>query len=234
MTDEEKKHAAGLGPMEMMGALGVRLIHDLTNQLTVLAGNAQVLEMVRNNPERLSTVIERIKTSTTHAGELLDRFSQFRQQLVYRTPPHSVEACLGSLDALNPAPGRWQVQVQGPLDARVALEPRWIAFAVWQVAVLSGANQGTVNISVGGFPAEWTGAGHVPSRIKTRTLLRCELCWQGPGPWLDEKEAVKPMNLQLALVYELVKIVDGWLHYAFLPGDEHRFNLFISTFGNED
>ena len=44
--------------METMGILTVRLIHDLSNQLTILAGNAQVLELVRNNPERLSKVID--------------------------------------------------------------------------------------------------------------------------------------------------------------------------------
>ncbi|HAV63419.1 MAG TPA: hypothetical protein DCY13_13765 [Verrucomicrobiales bacterium] len=234
MIDRDKKQAAGLEPMEMMGALTVRLIHDLTNQLTVLAGNAQVLEMVRNNPERLAKVVDRIRNSSAAAGELLDRFSQYRQQLVYRTKPHPLEQCLRELEALNPSPGQWRVSTIGDLGALIALEPRWVAFAVWQTVLQSGVGAGEVRVSRGGFPADWSAAGHVPARLKQRQLLRCELAWSSPGPWLDEHEAAKPMNLHLAVVYELTKIVDGWVHYQFLPGDQHRFNLFLPLFGSEN
>jgi len=202
--DEERKQAAGLTPMEIMGALTIRLIHDLTNHLTILAGNAQVLEMVRDNTQRLDKVIERIKASSTAAGELLR-----------------------DLATLNPMPGGWLARMPAEIDGRVALEPRWIAFAIWQVALRSEVSAGRVQLSVGDFPADWQGAGHVPSRLKEGPLLRCELSWESPGPWLDEREAVKPMDLHLAVVYELIKVVDGWVHYRFQPPDQHRFNLFV-------
>jgi signal transduction histidine kinase len=225
--DPQNQLAGGLAPMEIMGALTVRLIHDLTNQLTILAGNAQVLEMVRNNPERLGKVIERIKGSATTAGELLDRFARFRQDLRFRTAPHSTTECLRELDALNPLRGAWTAEVRGELAGRVALESRWVAFAVWQTALQTHAPAGRVVISEGGFPADWAAPGHVPSRIKERQLLRCELSWSLPERWLDEPEAAKPSELALAVVYELIKIVDGWVHYGFEPADRHRFNLFV-------
>jgi signal transduction histidine kinase len=213
--------------MEMMGALTVRLIHDLSNHLTILAGNAQVLELVRDNPERLAKVIERIKTSTTHAGELLDRFARLRQELRFRSAPQLLTGCLGELKNLNPLAAGWRVESGGGLEGRVALEPCWVAFAVWQVALLSGAPQGRVLLTEGDFPADWPSPAYVPSRLREKRLFRCELAWAGPGPWLTEKEAAKPMDLQLAIAYELFKIIDGWAHYQFLPGDQHRFNLFF-------
>jgi len=233
MRDDDKQSAPGLGSMEIMGALTVRLIHDLTNHFTILSGNAQVLEMVRDNPERLPKVLERIKHSTEVATDLVNRFSEFRQQLVFRTEPHLLTECERELAALNPTGGRWTATTAGELEGELALEPRWIAFAVWQTALQSGAGNGVARLSSGEFPPDWQGLGHVPDRLKSRPLFRCELEWEGPGPWLDEKEAVKPMNLHLAVVYELVKVVDGWVHYQFLPENRHQFNFFIPLFGRD-
>lgn len=227
LEGDPRSNAPGLSPMEMMGALTVRLIHDLSNHLTILAGNAQVLEMVRDNPERLAKVVERIKTSATNAGELLDRFARLRQELRYRSTPHALADCLRELQNLNPLAAGWRVESGGGLEGRVALEPRWVAFAVWQVALLSGAPQGRVLLTAGDFPADWLSPAYVPARLREKRLFRCELTWSGPGPWLDEKEAAKPMDLQLATAYEVFKIIDGWAHYQFLPGDQHRFNLFL-------
>lgn len=219
--------APGLSPMEMMGALTVRLIHDLSNQLTILAGNAQVLELVRDNPERLAKVAERIKTSATNVGELLDRFARFRQELRYRAGPHALAECVREIGALNPLKAGWKVEASPGLVESVALEPRWIAFAIWQIAQLGGAPQGRVTLTEGNFPADWPSPAYVPSRLREKRLFRCELVWTGPGPWLDEKEAAKPTDLHLATAYEIFKIVDGWGHYQFLPGEQHRFNLFF-------
>lgn len=213
--------------MEMMGALTVRLIHDLSNHLTILAGNAQVLELVRDNPERMAKVIERIKNSTTNAGELLDRFARLRQELRLRSDPRALTECAGEIAALNPLPGGWSVATGGELSGRVSLEPRWIAFAVWQVAGLCGAEQGRVELSEGNFPPDWTAPAHVPARLRERRLFRSELTWNGPGPWLQDQEAAKPMDLHLATAYEIFKLVDGWAHYQFLPSGQHRFNFFF-------
>ncbi len=227
LEGEVRRNAPGLSPMEMMGALTVRLIHDLSNHLTILAGNAQVLEMVRDNPERLAKVIDRIKTSATNAGELLDRFARLRQDLRLRSTPHALADCARELPAMNPLNAGWRVESGAGLEGQVSLEPRWIAFAVWQVALLSRAPQGRVLLTAGDFPADWPSPVFVPARLREKRLFRCELAWAGPGPWLDEKEAAKPMDLQLATAYEILKIVDGWAHYQFLPGDQHRFNLFF-------
>lgn len=224
---EPRKHAAGLPPMEMMGVLMVRLIHDLSNQLTILAGNAQVLEMVRNNPERLGKVIERIKNSSANAGTLIDRFARFRQEMRLRTVPNSLAECLRSLDTLNPLTGGWVVDVRGDLAGEVALESRWVAFAVWQVAILCGVPRGRVTLSAGDFPADWPAPAYVPSRLREKQLFRCELAWSRPGPWIDDTEAAKPNDLALATAYEILKIVDGWAHYQYSADAAHRFNLFF-------
>jgi hypothetical protein len=222
-----RKHAAGLQPIEMMGVLMVRLIHDLSNQLTILAGNAQVLEMVRNHPERLGKVIERIKNSSANAGTLIDRFARFRQEMGLRARPHSLTECRRDLDTLNPQTGGWLVDARGDLAGEVALESRWVAFAVWQVAILCGAPRGQVTLSAGGFPADWPAPAYVPSRLREKKLFRCELAWSGPGPWMDDKEAAKPNDLALATAYEILKIVDGWAHYQFSADATHRYNLFF-------
>lgn len=224
---EPRPRAAGLQPLELLGVLMVRLIHDLSNQLTILAGNAQVLEMVRNHPERLGKVIERIKNASANAGTLIDRFARFRQEMGLRARPHSLAECRRDLDTLNPLTGGWTVNVRGDLAGEVALESRWVAFAVWQVAILCGAPRGQVVLSAGGFPADWPAPVYVPARLREKQLFRCELAWSGPGPWMDDKEVAKPTDLALATACEILKIVDGWAHYQFSADDTHRFNLFF-------
>ncbi|MBI1177408.1 hypothetical protein GC207_08205 [bacterium] len=227
LADPPATHAPGLSTMEMMGVLMVRLIHDLSNQLTILAGNAQVLDMVRNNPERLPKVIDRIKTSSTNAGTLIDRFARLRQDIRFRTSPQPLAKCLEEVCAVNPVPNRWTIHSSDELVGSVALEPRWIAFCVWQIALLSRAARGQIVASEGGFPEDWESPAYAPTRLREGQLLRLEFQWQGPGPWLDEKEMAKPTDLSLAMAYEIFKIVDGWAHYQFQADDEHRFNLFF-------
>jgi hypothetical protein len=227
MNDNKSKRAAGMQSMEIMGALTVRLIHDLTNHLTILTGNAQVLEMVQNNPERLKKVIERIRHSSEAAGELIDRFAKFRHQLNFKSAPTTTDDCLRDLDTLNPLSGGWIVHPLGEMTGRIEMESRWLAFAVWETAILSRSPKGKLQLSQGGFPEDWNAPGHVPMRLRQERLFRCELVWQSPEPWLDEKEATKPTELNLATVHELIKLVDGWVHYQFLPAGEHRFNIFI-------
>lgn len=227
LDTETVKHAPGLSPMEMMGVLMVRMIHDLSNQLTILAGNAQVLDLVRGDPERLAKVIDRLKTSSTNVGKLIEQFARFRQDYRYRAVPHALTECLQELEALNPFSSRWKVATVGEMSGQIALEPRWVAFAVWQVALLGGADTGSIQISAGKFPADWDAPAYVPSRLRQHELLQCELRWSGPGPWLEEKEAAKPSDLNLATAYEILKIIDGWAHYKFVPDEQHRFNLFF-------
>ncbi|GEM_PF-2101215 len=227
MLDNKSKRAAGMQSMEIMGALTIRLIHDLTNHLTILAGNAQVLEMVQNNPERLKKVVERIRNSSEAAGALIDRFAKFRHQLNFKSAPTTIDDCLRDLDTLNPLSSGWTVHTSGELSGRIEMESRWLAFAIWETAILSNSPKGKVQLSQGGFPEDWNAPGHVPMQMRKERLFRCELVWRSPELWLDEKEAAKPMELNLATVYELVKMVSGWVHYQFLPAGEHRFNMFI-------
>lgn len=227
MIDNESKRANGMQPMEIMGALTVRLIHDLTNQLTILTGNAQVLEMVQNDPERLKKVIERIRHSSEAAGELIDRFAKFRQQLDFKSSHSSAKDCVRELNRLNPMPGTWGVDAPDDLPGQIELESRFLAFAVWESATLSRCAHGTVTLSAGPFPNDWNAPGHVPMQMREWSMLRCELVWKSSEPWLSEKEAIKPSDLNLATVYELAKMVNGWTHYRFLPEGGHRFNLFI-------
>lgn len=227
LADPPATHAPGLSTMEMMGVLMVRLIHDLSNQLTILAGNAQVLDMVRNNPERLPKVIDRIRTSSTNAGTLIDRFARLRQDIRFRTNPQPLEICLEEVRATNPTHGRWTIETPEEFVGSIALEPRWLAFCVWQIALLSRAMDGHLVVSEGDFPEDWESPAYAPTRLREASLLRFEFRWQGPGPWLDEKETAKPTDLNLAMAYEVFKIVDGWPHYQFSPNDEHHFNLFL-------
>ncbi len=227
MNDNQSKRAAGMQSMEIMGALTVRLIHDLTNHLTILSGNAQVLEMVQNNPERLKKVIDRIRNSSEAAGALIDRFAKFRHQLNFKSGPTTIDDCLRDLDTLNPLAGGWTVHPRGEMNGRIEMESRWLAFAVWETAILSRSPQGKVQLSQGVFPEDWNAPGHVPLQVRQARHFRCELVWRSPEPWLDEKEAAKPMELNLATVHELIKLVNGWVHYHFLPAGEHHFNLFV-------
>ena len=78
MTDNTSRRAAGMQPLEIMGALTVRLIHDLTNHLTVLAGNAQVMEMVQK--QSINEVIDENEVKMYSENEIKSRIDALIQE----------------------------------------------------------------------------------------------------------------------------------------------------------
>lgn len=224
------KHTAnspGLEPMEVLGSLMSRMLHDLSNQLTILGGNAQLLELVANNPAKLVQVTDRIKKSADAAGKLLDDYARFRQSFTFPLDRTPVTELVDGLRQANPLPDDWVVLPTGDGEREVRMEARWLAYLVWQSALLGGGRSGEVVVSAGPFPADWRHAGHVPGDLKTRELLRVVLSWESETPWMSAEEATKPVELFAASVYEIAKLFSGWLHYQHSPDLQNRFTLFF-------
>ena len=217
---------ARLSPLESLGVLMSRLLHDLTNPLAVLAGNAQIAGLAPADPELQAKALNSIQQASDVAGELLDRYADFRRSFSQRTAEIPVGAVIDHLVQSNPHPAHWPVTIAGDFRGWVAVEPRWVAFAIWALANESGAGAGTVEcaresrslIRPGSTPA-WSPPRSAGLRIKVR--------WQSDQPLFSCPETNRPDSLELTVIWELVRWMEGVIDYRFVSPAAHCCDLGI-------
>jgi signal transduction histidine kinase len=211
---------ARLSPLESLGVLMSRLLHDLTNPLAVLAGNAQVAGLAPVDPELQAKALKSIHQASDVAGELLDRYADFRRSFSQHPAEIPAGTVIDHLVQTNPHPALWPVTIAGDFRGWVAVEPRWVAFAIWALANASGAGAGTVECT-----------RESSSRIRPRSTpawstprsegLRISLRWQSDQLLFSSPETNRPDSLELAVIWELVRWMEGVIDYRLVSPAGH-------------
>lgn len=222
----------------MSGVLVSRMVHELTNHLTVISGNLQVVEMVPDDPELAARALGSVRQASVAMGEVVERYAGFRRHL--RNDSHGCDVSdfvkmvtQGAPPEPFEEPGRqgagwdwWKAwQVMAPLDVRgwLPIEARWINYAIWRVAALSGAPCGQIRFFPPGSNPDLRGLSTLVSSNRFGEFLHIAVCWSGEKPTLDPHELHKPSSLALAVVIGLVRWVEGQVGVVALPSNETRF-----------
>lgn len=221
----------------MSGVLSSRMIHELTNHLTVIAGNLQVVEMVPDDAEVAGKALASVRQASIALGEVVERYASFRRQL--RNDSHGCDAAdFVKMVKQGPPPepfeeaeqvsGRdwganWEVIAPSSTQGWLPIEARWINYAIWRVAALSGASRGQIRFFPPGSNPDLRGVNNLSSGNRFGEFLHIAICWAGDKPTLDHQELHKPSTLTLAVVIGLVRWVEGQVGVVFLPPDENRF-----------
>src|SRR5262249_36283992 len=121
-----------LSPLEVSGALCARVIHDLSNLLVGIIGNAEYLQRADADPAHMQKALQAISVSANSAGKLLGQCLPL-QQLVGRSafPFETVEQATAIAESAGLAPG-WRVTVSPKLTGHVVVQPGWLTGAIWQ------------------------------------------------------------------------------------------------------
>jgi hypothetical protein len=212
---------ARLSPLESLGVLMSRLLHDLTNPLAVMAGNAQIAELAIGDPALLAQALKSMHQASNAAGELLDGYANYHRELGRDASAVALNEVADRIIATNPQPALWPVTRTGPIEGDVALEPRWLAFAVWTVARESGAATGTVECS----RQSAHGARSRPLSFSAPTAsarLGVALRGQSARPLFSNPQNTRPHALPLVVVWDLMRWVNGGIEYEILPAGAHR------------
>jgi hypothetical protein len=222
--------ASGLTGLEKSGVLMSRMLHELTNSLSVLAGHMQIIEPGKTDPETLASSLSSIKWASDTMGEIVERYASFRRQVQNEPRLCSVRDLAAEIERIAPDavpanfPGAWKWQVIAPADSMgsLQLEPRWIGYAVWEVARASRACEGQIQIFKPGTPPD--ARGLKPSAPATAVhRLHLLVRWRTERPAITVQDLHKPPSMNLASVIGIVRWVLGQVNYAFLPPDENRF-----------
>lgn len=214
-----------LSSFECQGALMPRLVHEMTNQLLIISGNAQIAERSDNDPLQAAQAVKAIRQASEIAGKLMDGYAGFLRQLP--VPAASVAASeVASMIAQNAGQNHgWRIDLAGPLTGYAAVDPRWIAFAIWQIVHESQAQDGEITLCCGiprkSMPLTIPASAH----IESHHMLQIVMNWRSPAPLLREEEMRKPKNLSLAVIYGLLSGVGGDCYYFFGKPDQNRFTL---------
>ena len=225
----------GLTELEKPGVLMSRMLHELTNCLSVLAGHVQLLEVIKAEPERLADSLKSIKWASDTIGEVVERYAGFRHQI-----PHGQRDCLlEDLEALLrkeppiPAAGGaaghrgWRLLAPTPDVVRLQLEPRWIHFAIGEMVRLTQAAEGQIEVYAPGDAFDRRGIKVTPVNFGKNGLVCIKISWHSPQPAMTEQDLFKPSTLSLALVVGIIRWVSGQSSYAFLAPDENRFWIML-------
>lgn len=221
----------------MSGVLVSRMVHELTNHLTVISGNLQVVEMAPEDLELARKALESVRQASISMVEVVERYAGFRRQL--RNDSQGCEPSdFVKLVEQGPPPEPfqapkqtarrdwwvdWQVIAPTTMQGWLPIEARWINYAIWRVAALSGAPGGQIRFFPPGSNPDLQGLSALVSGNRLGNFLHIAVCWNGEKSILNRQELHKPSSLSLAVVIGLVRWVDGQVGVVYLPPDENRF-----------
>ena len=150
-----------LSGLEISGAICARVVHDLSNLMSGIVGNAEYARNPEIDPDAVRKAVQAISVSANAAGKLLGQCLPLQQLVATEAFPFDVsELVLIIAEASGLAPG-WRVLEPPPLAGQVRVQPRWLSAAIWQIARETGTSHGEVEFARGRavFPVVWRGGG---------------------------------------------------------------------------
>ena len=145
-----------------------RLVHEMTNQLLIIAGNAQIADRSDNDPLLAAQSVKAIRQASETAGRLLDGYASFLRRLPATSASGSVSEA-ASLIAENASqnPG-WRIDLSGPscraCGRRPAMDRLCGLASGSRIQGSGGGNHALLRHTQKGHPAHHSDV--VPSRFK--------------------------------------------------------------------
>jgi hypothetical protein len=216
-----------LSTLEISGAICARVIHDLSNLMSGIIGNAEFAQCAGPQPENLQKTLRAIGLSANAAGKLLGQCLPLQRMVSAEAASIDAgEMARRITESAALAPG-WRAEVAETLEGRICVQPRWLAAAVWQIARETQAVRGEVEIARGPavFPVVWHGPksqSNRPAELFQITLhYRSELIlFSTDGP-------ANPEHFGLLAVHELIRQFRGKIHARPKPPGRQEISILI-------
>jgi len=212
---------ARLTPLEELGVAVPDLIHDSNNHLAVAVGNLEIARMETLPLETRTRALGSALAAVNALGDLIGNTSKVYRRLIPCAFNFQAADVIQRIQATNPEPELWTWRAATPVTGKIALNPRWAAFAVWHLARHGSAAGGTIQFSRGpchqGPPPPTSALPH----IKHGDVLWVELQWPAaePMPWDDRSQ--RPAEVSLRVSQRLFRSASGWFHARHDDGTQH-------------
>lgn len=216
-----------LSELEIAGAICALVIHDLSNHLSGILGNAEYATHVMNDPERLQKAIQGISQAAHLAGKLLEQCLPLQRRVVTSSfPCETAEQAELIAETRGLAP-RWRLINPAGLTGSIRVQPRWLAAAVWQIVRETEAEQGEMEFGCGPaiFPVVWRGASKTPGRPPA--LFQITLRYRAEQTLLPEDGSIPSDRPGLLAALELIRLAKGQVHCRSLPPGRQEICVLI-------
>jgi len=222
---------SGLSDLEKSGVLMTRMLHELNNHLSILAGHLQIIQLGKRDPDSLAKSWQELKTASDTIGDIVERYVGFRRRVHNEAGFCSLEDLITAVQEgageIVPPDGKsgWNWKVNAPHEraGRLQVEPRWVRFAVWETALLSQAHEGQITIFAPGSAMDTRGLKPAFTAAPQTEYLRLLVSWASEKPAYTEEELFRPPVMSLAVVIGIVRWAQGLVSYTFLPPNQSRF-----------
>ncbi len=191
--------ASGLNMLEIRGALTMRLSHDLTNQLAVLAGHLLLMELTPDDAESRRKSIFKMREASEAAGGLIAQLNQFNSPIDASSTEQSSEALVSILRESSVL-ALWKLSNDWLSPAPLAVCARWIAGAIEYLAAQVRPTVGCILLT--------------SNHANPAGGWNLQVQWSSAKPWLEAGEVRKPKEFGKAVVFELLQAAGGSVQYS--------------------
>ena len=218
---------APLSTLEISGAISAKVIHDLSNLISGIIGNAEYAQNAAADPASLQKAIRAISLSAYSAGKLLGHCLPLQKLVTgeafdYESP--EMAACIAESAGL--ASG-WRAHVPANLRGQVRVQPRWLTAAVWQIARETEVHGGDVEFACGPavFPVAWRG----PQSNLDRPidLFQITLHYRSDHPLFSSDGPLNPERFGLLAAFELIRRMKGQLQALPKPPGRQEISILL-------
>ena len=224
---KERVGATPLSALEVAGAVSARVIHDLSNLISGIVGNAEYAARMSNDPAGLRKAIEAISTSANAAGKLLGQCLPLQHSIATAAFPFDVNeqaAMIAEGSGLMPS---WRATLPPAMTGQIKVQPRWLAGAVWQIVRELQVPRGEIEFAVGQavFPATWS--SQIPNRGRPTQLFQILLRYRSEQILVSKETPVTPERPGLLAAFELIKRFKGQLQSRSKPPGRQEISILI-------
>jgi hypothetical protein len=216
-----------LSALEISGAISARVMHDLSNLISGILGNAEYAQQSAADPASLQKAIRAISISANSAGKLLGQCLPLQRLVSGEAFPYEVSVQAAMIaEAAGLAPG-WRVTVPLELTGQIRVQPRWLSAAIWQIAREAEVSRGEIEFACGPavFPVVWH--GNQPSADHPLELFRIGLHYRSDQMLFSKEGPVNPGRFGLLAAHELIHRFKGQIHSCLKPPGRQEISVLI-------
>jgi hypothetical protein len=209
--------------LELLGTLVPRLVHELNNQLSIMAGNAQLAERFLDKPDQVRPRLDAIRHASDVADDWLRRIGAASRRFARGPVAVAIARVAAAIRSQSPETGhgRWPVQVRDLPAQEIALPEGWAVHIVRESVRLSGADSGTVTLGFGPAPAGLRYFQPGSTGWQQRLGFSIEVAWRASAPAIPETERLKPSSIDWLVLFELARWLRGDAQVAFAEPDRN-------------
>ncbi len=224
---EHRFETVPLSPLEITGAVSAKVMHDLSNLVSGIVGNAEYAARMTNDPASLLKAVEAISNASNAAGKLLGQCLPLQQSISRAVMLYDVNEMAERIaEGAGLTPG-WRSTVSADLSGQIKVQPRWLAAAIWQIARETQVSRGDIEFACGpaGFPIAWHGP--VPNPGRPLSLFQITLCYRSEEMLVSRESPVTPERPGLLAAFELIRRCKGQLQSRPKPPGRQEISVLI-------